>query len=163
MGRAKDLTGEQKSYITAVLHNTDLSQREIAAKCKVSQASVNRLARKLKANQHTNNHRKGRCGRKKIITPRGKRFLRDIVVDNRRATNKDIKNKFEEAGYKVSERTIRRNLYELGFKCRRPVKKPRLTPAMVKKRLEWANSYRHLTVDDWLRVRNRNILICPFE
>lgn len=149
MGKAKDLSVEQKATVTALLKNTELSQRQIAIKSGVSQTSVNRLRQKLCSREPIEAARIGRCGRKSLVTSRGKRILRNIVMEHRRATNSVIKQKFEKAGCSVSTRTVLRNLYDLGFKCRRPVKKPRLTPAMVKKRLEWAYAHKHLTVEDW--------------
>lgn len=110
---------------------------------------MRRLSQKLKANEPTESARKSRCGRKRVVTPRGSRVLYKIAREFRRASHANVKKKFEEAGCSVSVRTVRRKLYELGFKCRRPIKKPRLTPAMIKKRLSWANAHKHLTVDDW--------------
>jgi Transposase. len=149
MGKAKDLSTEKKSAIIALLTNSKLSQRQIGTACEVSQAPVRRINQKLKLNQPTDVARKGRCGRKSVVTPRGKRILQKIAIGNRRATHATIKQKLEDAGCSVSVATVRRNLYDLGFKCRRPVKKPRLTPAMVQKRWTWANAHKHLTVDDW--------------
>lgn len=149
MGQSKDLTNEQKSAITTLLENTEFSQRQIAARCGVSQASVRRINKKIKSNQSSDAAWKGRCGRKSLLTPRGKRILRNIAIEYRRGSHVSIKKKFEEAGCNVSVATVRRNLYDLGFKCRRPVKKPKLTPAMIQKRLTWANVHKHLTVDDW--------------
>lgn len=75
--------------------------------------------------------------------------MRNLAVEHRRATHCEIKNKLQEAGYTVSVATVRRNLYSMGFKCRRLVKKSKLTPAMVKKRLTWANLHQDFSVDDW--------------
>lgn len=152
MGRSTDLTEQQKGAIKALLENTELSQRQIAARCKVSQASVRRIQKKIKTNQSTDAARKGRCGRKPLVTARRKRILRNIAMEYRRGSHATIKKKFEDTGCHVSVATVRRNLYELGFKCRRPVKKPKLTPIMVQKRLTWANAHKHLTVDDWRTV-----------
>lgn len=149
MGKCKDLSVEEKSSVMALIKNTEYSQRDIARKCGVSQSSVRRLLKKIQANEPVDTARKGHCGRKSIITARGQRLLRNLAVENRRSTHSDIKNKMQEAGYTVSVATVRRNLYQLGFKCRRPVKKPKLTPAMVKKRLAWANLHKGLSVDDW--------------
>lgn len=149
MGKLKDLSEQQKCAVSTLLKNTDLSQRQVAARCGVSQASVRRINQKMKLNQPSKAARKGKCGRKSLVTPRGKRMLRNLAEEFRRATHAVMKTKFEEAGCKVSVATVRRNLYDLGFKCRRPIKKPKLTPAMIQKRLEWANAHKHLTLDDW--------------
>lgn len=113
---------------------------------------MRRIAQKLKAKLQMDASRKGRCEQKRIVTPRAKRVLRKIVVESRRGSCADVQKKFAEAGCNVSRRTVRRNLYELGFKCRRPIKKPRLTPCMIKKRLNWANLHRNLKLEQWQRV-----------
>ncbi|CAK1590972.1 unnamed protein product [Parnassius mnemosyne] len=48
--------------------------------------------------------------------------------------------------------TLRRRWKEQNFSCRRPLKKPKLTPAMRLKRLEFAKKYKHWTVEDWHKV-----------
>ncbi|CAK9801759.1 Transposable element Tcb2 transposase [Anthophora quadrimaculata] len=40
----------------------------------------------------------------------------------------------------------------MGFKCRRPIKKPKLTPSMVQKRLAWANLHKDMSLEDWQTV-----------
>lgn len=169
MGKSKDLTEEQKGAIKALLENTKFSQRQVAARCGVSQASVCRIQEKIKLNQPSDAARKGKCGRKSLVSARGKRILRNIAMEYRRGSHGTIKQKFEEAGCDVSVATVRRNLYDLGFKCRRPIKKPKLTPSMIQKRLTWANAHKHLTVDDWRIVScfksyyfSFNLMNCPF-
>lgn len=149
MGKCEDLTKEKIVAVNTLLKNTELSQRQIAIKCGVSQSSVRRIKEKMAKEGVFEASRRGRCGKKPIVTPRGKRILRNLAKEFRRASHSELQKKFQEAGVSVSTCTLRRNLYELGFKCRRPVRKPRLTPAMVKKRLQWAYAHKHLTVEDW--------------
>ncbi|XP_072377882.1 zinc finger MYM-type protein 1-like [Diabrotica undecimpunctata] len=40
----------------------------------------------------------------------------------------------------------------MSFKCRRPVKKPKLIPQMLKKRLAWAKIHKDWSIDDWRKV-----------
>lgn len=156
MGKAKDLSVAKIEEITALLKYFTHSQRDIAKLCKVSQTSVRRISTKVRRAQPTGPQRKGRSGRKKAITPRGQRYLKSLVLENRRMPHKDILQKFRESGCLVSQYTMRKSLYEMGFKSRRPVKKPRLTERMVKARLEWAKYYSQFTLDDWNKVSNPN-------
>ena len=41
---------------------------------------------------------------------------------------------------------------EFNFRAYRPTKKPKLTPAMLKKRLAWGKKYQRWTVKDWRKV-----------
>lgn len=96
--------------------------------------------------------RTGNCGKKRILTPRGERILTKIVLEDRLASNDDITEKLESSGIKMSKRTVQRRLHDLGYSSRRPAKKPKLTPKMMEKRLEWAKKYRNWTEDDWKTV-----------
>ncbi len=49
-------------------------------------------------------------------------------------------------------RTVYRRLIERGYKRVVPERKPCLTAAMRKKRLQWARRYAHYTVQDWRKV-----------
>lgn len=118
MGKCKDLSSEKIAQISTLLTHTSHSQRQIARLVDVSQASVKRIKAKLTAGQSTQPQRKGHCGKKKLMTPRSQRFLRNIVLENRRASHSDIKKKLEEFGLNVSKRTVRRNLSEMGFASR---------------------------------------------
>lgn len=156
MGKAKDLSVATIEHITALLKHSTHSQRVIAKLCNVSQTSVRRISSKVKSAQSTGPQRKGRSGRKKVITPRGQRYLKNLVLENRRMPHKEILQKFNESGCSVSHYTMRKSLYQMGFKSRRPVKKPRLTERMVKARLDWANTYKNFTLDDWNMVSIQN-------
>ena len=53
---------------------------------------------------------------------------------------------------KVSIRTVRRTLVDMGFPSRRAAKKPVLTKKMKLKRVQFALKYKHWTADDWMKV-----------
>ncbi|CAK9809101.1 hypothetical protein ANTQUA_LOCUS5882 [Anthophora quadrimaculata] len=152
MGKPKDLSTEQKSSVIAFICNTEYSQREIARKCGESQFSVKHLSKKVHMNQPVVAARAGNCGRKPLVNPRGQRFLRNLAMQNRRASHSDIRKRFQEAGFSGSVATVRRNLYSMGFKYRTPIKKPKLTPSMVQKRLAWANLHTDMSLEDWQTV-----------
>lgn len=161
MGKAKDLPVEKISEITALIKHSDHSLRQIAVLTNVSAMTVSRIKAKIDKNIVTNNQRRGKCGRQRITTPRDERKIRDICLQNRRKSSKSLTQVINEAGITISPRTTRRRLKEMGFKCCRPAKKPKLTPAMRAKRLAWAKQHRHMTAEDWENVSTYYIsLLC---
>ena len=58
----------------------------------------------------------------------------------------------EGMAHKISERTTRRVLKELGFGSFKAVRKPFVTPKQAKRRLEWAKAYKNWTEQEWLNV-----------
>jgi len=66
---------------------------------------------------------------------------------------KKIRAELGETGSRIIRRTISRRLTdEFGLKSRKPVRKPRLTPAMKLKRLQFAKKYKDWTSQQWSRV-----------
>lgn len=152
MGKAKDLSPRKISEIKTLLQHTKHSQRQVAIISKVSRASVDRIKKKLVENIALTPKRVSKCGRKKITTPRDMRKIREICVENRKAPCQILTKLVQEAGVNISLATVRQRVKDLGFTCRRPAKKPLLTPAMKQKRLKWAKEHRHWTADDWNKV-----------
>lgn len=152
MGKAKDLTPRKMAEIKALISTENFSNREISRQLDVSEKSVRRIKSKLDLGHDLTPKRKGKCGRKQKFTPRSKRCLTKICIENRFATTKHIKSLLEQSNVSVSERTVRRKLQELDFRARRPVKKPRLTPAMKSKRLQWAKEHKDKDLDFWKSV-----------
>lgn len=152
MGKTKDVSPEKISEICALVKHSGLSQRKIASLAKVNVMTVNRIKAKLDKNLPLGSQRSGKCGRNRITTPRDERKIRDICLENRRKCTKELTKIINAAGVSISARTTRRRLVEMGFKCCRPAKKPKLTPSMTSKRLAWAKQHRHMTVADWENV-----------
>ncbi|RVE51166.1 hypothetical protein evm_004131 [Chilo suppressalis] len=152
MGRGVDLTPRKKSEVQTLLLHTSHSQRKIAELTGVSKSAVNKIKLNLDQNQPVSPKRKGRCGRKRITTPRCDRKIRDICLQNRKKSVGFLTQMVQEFGIAVSKRTVQRRLAEENLTGHRPVKKPRLTEAMKKKRLAWAREHRMNTVEDWSKV-----------
>ena len=153
MGKKKDLLPQTIAEIRALSINTNFSQREIARRCGISRVSVQNIQKKIANKENLTPKRIGKCGKKKILTPRGERILTKIVLENRQATNNAITEKLDKSGVKMSKRTVQRRLHDLGYISRCPAMKPKLTQKMRQKRLEWAKKYRNLTEDDWKSVK----------
>ena len=62
------------------------------------------------------------------------------------------KSVLKDQGINISLGSLRRRSYKLGFKCRKPPKKPKLTTEMIKKRLAWAKKHSSFSRDDWNKV-----------
>lgn len=152
MGRKCDLTPRKTARIAALVENTSYSIRKIATIHHVAATSVARIKKKLELGQSLEVKRVGKCGRNRITSPRDERKIQQVLRTNRRLTLKKLKEELDAHEVKLSERTLRRRSYELGFYCRRPRKKPRLTPAMRTKRLLWARQVENWTLDDWRNV-----------
>lgn len=67
--------------VTMLLRHAELSQRQIAKKCGVSQSFARRIKKKLASEGVTDAARKGQCGRKHLVTSRGKRILKNLALN----------------------------------------------------------------------------------
>lgn len=152
MGKSKDITPKKTAEIKSLVMNTGYSNRKIASITKVSRATVDRIKKKMDENVDLTPQRRGKCRRKKITTPRDERKIRDIVLANRKQPRRILTKIMQESGVNISPMTARRRMKDMGFSARRPAKKPLLTPAMMKKRLQWAKQHKDWTVDDWKQV-----------
>jgi DNA-binding MarR family transcriptional regulator len=152
MGKTKDISPKIITSIEALLKHSNHSMREIGRQLRVSPATVSRIAKKLSTKTPLTSNRKGKCGRKRLISAHDSRAIVRLVKANRKASLSFLLGRCNEAGIKISERTLRRHLVSTGFKARRPRKKPLLTPAMVRKRVNWAKKYRNWSVIDWDKV-----------
>lgn len=73
MGRCCDLSPRKKSEVRALILHTTHSQRKIAELAGVSKSVVNRIKVNLSEEVPLSPKRKGRCGRKRVTTPRDDR------------------------------------------------------------------------------------------
>lgn len=153
MGSGKDLSPRKISEIKTLLLHTNNSQRKIAQIAGVSKTSVYKVKASLNQNVILTPKRRGRCGRKRKTTPRSDRKIRSICVANRKKSVTSLTQMVRESGVDVSRRTVQRRLAEEGLIAHRPAKKPKLTPAMKKRRLAWAREHQHWGMDDWSKVR----------
>ena len=157
MGRLRDITATKKSAIYSLTKNTDYSNRQIAKMHNVSECTVRRIkSRGLASDSPTRygSSRNGRCGRKQKISNRTKSVLIREIKKNRRLTSTQLTSTLRQHGVEVSARTVRRRLNDAGYHSRIALKKPRLTQTMMKKRLDFAKTYRNFSIEDWQKVRN---------
>ena len=153
MGSKKDISPTKKASVQTLLRNTDYPMRKIARITGLAPSSIVKLKKSIHNGTLYRNKRIGPSGRKRITTPRDERKIRQVILNNRKSCVKVLASKLIVDSIHISPRTLRRRCYEMGFRCRRPRRKPKLTPAMREKRIKWAKAHKHFTVDDWNKVR----------
>ncbi|GFS47774.1 uncharacterized protein TNCV_3597881 [Trichonephila clavipes] len=87
-----------------------------------------------------------RSGRPKILSERSRRTLKRVVKQNRKSSLVEISQEFQSSsGISLSNRTVRRELKNVGFHGRAAAQKPNITPQNAKHRLQWCRAHRHWT------------------
>ena len=139
MGEKPSLSSEKRSQIIT-LSNLNFSVHEIAKKVKVSKTAVYNAITKYQ-NEGIFTDRK-RSGRPKVTSRREYRLMHKVVTRSPMSSSKKIQAKLIDTGTVVSTKTIQHRLsLEFGLKSCKPVRKPRLTEAMKKKRLDFAKRH----------------------
>lgn len=152
MGKKKDISPQIIAIVRTLLEEKHYTQQQIATRLRISQQTVSNIKKTELASVVYQQQRSGNCGRKRKCTPRAQRKLKNMVISNRKATSKQLSVQLEGYGVQVSPRTVRRELCFVGLPARRPRPKPKITPVMALKRLNWGKSLQNWTVDDWKKV-----------
>ena len=135
MAKKKNLSLEQRAAVVT-LSGEGYSGRAIARKLKISVHGVQAILQKS-AETGTVKDR-SRSGHPSITTAREDRLLYRLSLSNRRATSRMLKRDFEDStGTTISSKTVRRRLVKAGLNGCVAVKRPLLTSAHRKKRLNW--------------------------
>ena len=128
------------------LLNQGLSTRKIGKICKVSNFTVQKLR-----NIHCPNVEIKKGGRQKKLTVQGKRFCVHTLTSGRAKTAREVTNRLKE-DMGVSVKILTRGLNQACLASAEKKKKPMLSRANIKARLEFAKGHRDWTVEDWKRV-----------
>ena len=95
-----------------------------------------------------------RNGRPRKTTPRTDILIKRKVMNSPTCSARKIRADLNETGISVSRQTIiRRLVEEFGLKSRKPVRKPRLTLKMKKKRLQFVLQHKDWTCASDLKQR----------
>lgn len=124
-----------------------LSLGKIAKKYSVSKTAVQKICKKSEETQTIDNL-PGR-GRKRATNSRTDSLIVRQIKINPKTTSSEIK---EELKLDVSTKTIRRRLHEKKFFSRVSIKKPMITPANKKKRLNFAKKYIDKQISFWKNI-----------
>ncbi|KAG1135117.1 hypothetical protein G6F38_013037 [Rhizopus arrhizus] len=93
------------------------------------------------------------AGRPSLISQRMVSYIRRLVTLGRKNNAVEIQKALkEEFGMSVSDSTVRRVLKKAGFIAFVKPQKPLLRRQNMIKRLQWAKSHQHWTLDDWKRL-----------
>ncbi|KAG8337716.1 hypothetical protein J6590_015378 [Homalodisca vitripennis] len=136
MRKKADLSPRKCAVAKVLLEEQHYTQTEIAHRLNISQKSVSRIKKTLDINGIYKSSRIGKCGRKKALSSRMARKLKNMTLVNRKMTSKDHQ----------------KNLEWTRSSSMQAYKKQKITPAMAKKRLEWAKGIQ-FTDDDWNKVQ----------
>ena len=143
----KQLSKIKRAQIVA-LSGEGYSQVEIARKMEYSRKGIQTTIKRYKETKSFKN-RKGQS-RKKSTTAREDRSLKRASLADRRKSSSELAAEIREGANKhISARTVRRRLLEVGLKGCKARKKPYLSQANNKKRLEFAKNHENWTPDDW--------------
>lgn len=141
-------TTPRKCAVIVRLYVDGCSEREIAAKMKLSKSTVHDCIQRYKSSG--SGESKPRRGRPRITDKRHDMRMRRLLVANPTMSSSDLKHALDSC---ASTRTIRRRLVnDFNLRSRRPARKPLLTPVQAKKRLAFCRKYLSWTVDQWNKV-----------
>jgi transposase len=132
---------ENRNAVNLLWRQNVRNAREISQRTGVPLRSCERYISSLKKNgKITIGHR---SGRPRKLTPKKRRQIGMIVKHNHFTTAGEMKAQLEEKNpeLEVSERTIRRELNNLGFVSTRPRRVPLLTQKAKESRLSWAHNH----------------------
>ena len=146
----KQLSEIKRAQIVA-LSGEGYSQVEIARKMECSRKGVQTMIKRYKETKSFKN-RKGQ-GHRKSTTAREDRSLKRVSLADRRKSSSELAAELREGANKhISARTVRKRLLEVGLKGCKARKKPYLSQANKKKRLEFAKNHENWTPDDWGKI-----------
>ena len=150
MGKKKSLTEVQRAQIV-ILHEEEVSERQIAARLSVSKTGVHQAITKH-VSQGMFCDRK-LSGRPRKTSIRDDNFIRRMVVRSPTTSTKKLQAALLRKGTRVTQMTISRRLSrEFNLKLYKPARKPRLTPVMKAKRLAFAKKHRDWSIQQSSKV-----------
>jgi transposase len=125
-----------------------LSVRKVSTQLSLSSATIGRISKK-----RTPERINAKPGRPKLLSDTDKRkIIRDITSGKCKTATQASSELAKTTNVNVSADTIRRALKENGLFAAPKIKKPLLSLRHRKARLEFANSHKDWTVDDWYKV-----------
>lgn len=150
MAKFKEIPLEKRAQIE-ILRSTGKTQREIARIVGVSKTGVVTTLNRIEQTESYID--KKRSGRPKKLTKRDERALVMLSTRDRFKTAPDLQAEINKAvANPVSVTTVKSVLKKHGLSGRIAVKKPLLRAVNKRKRLKFAQKYKHWTVEQWKSV-----------
>jgi transposase len=146
----KFLSAEERVRVV-VLSEEGYSSTQIAAKVGCNQSTVSRILQKKKVTGDTKD--RPRSGRPRKSSYRQDRVLRRTSLSNRRLTSPQLLREWQDrCGVNVCPSTVRKRCCEFGLRGCKARKKPLVTAAQRKRRVDWAVKYSKWTKEIWEQV-----------
>lgn len=144
------LTIVQRAQIVA-LSDEGISKAELARRYHVSWTAISKLL--MKHSTHGTVYRIPGSARPRLTTERQDRHIGRMSMRNPTAVSRQITQTFnQQMNLNLSSRTVRRRLVESGLHTTIAKRKPLLTARHKARRLEFAISHQHWTVNQWKKV-----------
>ena len=142
---------QEKRETIVELFKTGMSKSKIARVMKIKRDTVSSI---LKLKKITGSvEKKKQPGRPRKLTPREERILVRMAITNPLTDavflSKEMTQRLDR---QISPRIVRMTLHRNGFHARKPAKKPRLTAAQRKRRLQFAKEYASKPATFWRQV-----------
>ena len=129
------------------------TQQQISNETNVPQSTISRILKRYKENGEISAQRKSRCGRKRKLSDRLNRSIKNASIRNPRATARDIQSEVGMGALDVSIDSIKRSLRRSGLTTYRPLKSPALSRKQQRTRYLWCKVHENWTVVDWKKVK----------
>lgn len=133
-------------------YTENVPQTVISRELSVPKATVCNIIKKFRETASIEPSRRGRCGRRRLLTTRDVRMLSRASIQRPQATSRQLQQQVGGSLAQVSLRTVRRELVRCGRIVYRLMKAPSLTNKQMKARLLWARAHVHWTSDQWRKV-----------
>jgi len=154
MGKKQSLSGAQQAQIM-ILRQEGCTEHAISERLAVSKTAVHQAVVNFK-NCGTYSDCK-MSGRPRKTTWRDDILIKRCVVKSPTCSAEKIRAELGETGSRINRRTISHRLTdEFGLKLRKTARKPRLTPAMKLKCLQFVKICEEWTSQQWSRVMCSN-------
>lgn len=127
------------------------SQRAVANMLSISRGAVEKCIARSRDKTCEGFKSRKRVGRPRGTTPRTDRAMLMKVKRSPRASSAKIQAQLP-VGERVSCRTVRRRLFNMGLKARKPAVKPLLSAKNIRDRKAFCIRYKDWTADDWENV-----------
>jgi transposase len=143
------------------MKKTETSTKERILRLLSAGGSVSQVARETGVSSMTVSRFKRSClptlpnragGRPRILSDRALRDINRKVLSGSYSTGKDVYRDLRRRGVQISYKSALNSLQKIGISSLKKVKKPFLSMKHKEKRLIWAKTHQHWTVDDWKRV-----------
>lgn len=148
----KRLPEETKWCVIFLKKEGQLSNRQIASRCKVSPSTVSNLWAKYRETGSMAERNDKRTGAPRKTTPRQDRALVRASERERFKTAPQLRRDLMEEGTQLSVSTIKRRLGDANLNGRVARKKPLISEANSQARLTYALSKRNWTTEQWMKV-----------